>query len=192
MTDSDFTQPHGAPDQKARVLEWLREGKGLTQLEALQHLAVQRLAAIVFRLKEDDGHPIVTELIEVPTRYGPARCARYTLAPALTHSMQVRLPTAAEPPTFENTGVLELRIGDRLVYEKPCPVKLYEAHPMPQGQVDGPCQCERPCPSGGEMAGAYVPPGVGPDDWHQPDWTGRSLVDTDAIRRELFGGDVEE
>lgn len=79
----DLTQPHGAPDQKQRVLDWLRtEPGGLTQLDALQHLAVARLAAVIYRLRTDDGHVITTELIELPTRYGPAQVARYHLAGA--------------------------------------------------------------------------------------------------------------
>lgn len=95
----DLTQPNGAPDQKARVLEWLRsEPHGLTQLDALQHLAVARLAAVVYRLREDDGYRITTELVEMPTRYGPAQVARYHLADAhhVPHTPQSpqRIPTA--------------------------------------------------------------------------------------------------
>ena len=76
----DFVQPHGAPGQKIRVLDYLREHpEGLTQLVALQVLAVSRLAAIVFRLKDDDGHNIVTDLVDMETRYGTAKVARYRL-----------------------------------------------------------------------------------------------------------------
>lgn len=60
-------------------MDWLlTEPGGLTQLQALQHLAVARLAAMVHRLK-GRGHVIRTELVEVATRYGPAKVARYHL-----------------------------------------------------------------------------------------------------------------
>ena len=103
MTDQhpDITQPHGAPDQKARVLDWLRtEPGGLTQLQALQHLAVARLAAVIYRLREDDGHVITTELVEMPTRYGPAQVARYHLereraGKGATAGYAYRVPVAA-------------------------------------------------------------------------------------------------
>lgn len=101
MTDQhpDITQPHGAPDQKARVLEWLRtEPGGLTQLQALQHLAVARLAAVIYRLREDDGHTITTELVEMPTRYGPAQVARYHLAPPAPAPAPQRRPVAVGVP----------------------------------------------------------------------------------------------
>lgn len=76
----ELVQPAGAPDQKTRVLDWLRtHPDGLTQLQALGELAVARLAAVVLRLRAD-GHPITTELVELPTRYGPATVARYHLA----------------------------------------------------------------------------------------------------------------
>lgn len=71
--------PANAPGQEQRILAWLlTETGGLTQLQALQHLAVQRLAAMVYRLK-GRGHVIRTELVEFPTRYGPATAARYHL-----------------------------------------------------------------------------------------------------------------
>lgn len=74
-----ITQPKGAPPQEHRILEALAtRPDGLTQLEALQDLAVARLAAMVHRLKAK-GHNIRTELIEVETRYGPATVARYHL-----------------------------------------------------------------------------------------------------------------
>lgn len=71
--------PANAPGQEQRILDWLHnEPGGLTQLQALQHLAVARLAAMVYRLK-GRGHVIRTELIEVGTRYGPAKVAQYHL-----------------------------------------------------------------------------------------------------------------
>lgn len=98
----EMVQPVGAPEQKARVLEWLqRHPDGLTQLQAFQELAVARLAAIVHRLR-GDGHTITTELVEMPTRYGPAQVARYHL---LTREHGAVRPTtftpAADPPARE-------------------------------------------------------------------------------------------
>lgn len=99
--DLEVTQPTGAPDQKTRVVHWLRtEPGGLTQLQALQHLAVARLAAIVYRLR-GDGFTITTELVEMPTRYGPAQVARYHLATAgggrQRFSLEERAKVAAQP-----------------------------------------------------------------------------------------------
>lgn len=136
MTEIDFTQPHGAPGQKARVLEWLQTEGGLTQLQAWQHLAVARLAAIIHRLREDDGHRIRSELIDMPTRYGTAQVACYHLDTA---------PAAPEP-----------------AYRRPCPVKFSDPEPRDPAPIEGPCECERPCET-------------------------RARVDTDAMRRELFG-----
>lgn len=67
-----------SPGQEERILRWLLVDGGLTQLEALQHLGVQRLAAMIYRLK-GRGHNIRTELVEFQTRYGPAVAARYHL-----------------------------------------------------------------------------------------------------------------
>ena len=79
VTGDGMGQPANAPGQEARILSWLlTEPGGLTQLEALQHLAVQRLAAMVHRLK-GRGHVIRTDLVGVPTRYGEATVARYHL-----------------------------------------------------------------------------------------------------------------
>lgn len=80
MVNADgIGQPANAPGQEARILSWLiTEPGGLTQLQALQHLAVARLAAMVYRLK-GRGHNIRTELVDVDTRYGPAKVARYHL-----------------------------------------------------------------------------------------------------------------
>lgn len=79
MNGDGIGSPANAPGQEQRILAWLlEEPGGLTQLQALQHLAVQRLAAMVYRLK-GRGHVIRTELVEFPTRYGPATAARYHL-----------------------------------------------------------------------------------------------------------------
>ena len=79
VTGDGIGQPANAPGQEQRILAWLlTEPGGLTQLEALQHLAVQRLAAMVFRLK-GRGHVIRTDLVALQTRYGEATVARYHL-----------------------------------------------------------------------------------------------------------------
>lgn len=79
VTGDGIGQPANAPGQEARILAWLlTEPGGLTQLQALSELAVQRLAAMVHRLK-GRGHNIRTELVTVPTRYGDAVVARYHL-----------------------------------------------------------------------------------------------------------------
>jgi len=65
--------------QEAAVLAVLRQGRSLTQLEALAELGVGRLAAVVLRLK-NAGHNVVAESIEAPCRGGrKARVARYSL-----------------------------------------------------------------------------------------------------------------
>lgn len=159
MTDTpDLTQPHGAPDQKARVLEWLQsEPAGLTQLDALQHLAVARLAAIVYRLKHDDGHNIITELVEMPTRYGPAKVARYHLVPpgggavyadgqlvGITPSLELRrIPQYRCAVCCDLGKVMDGQRGDGQPFAVPCPAvgcearALYQAPPPPsRGPID--------------------------------------------------------
>lgn len=79
VTGDGIGQPANAPGQEARILAWLlTEPGGLTQLQALSELAVQRLAAMVHRLK-GRGHVIRTDLVPVQTRYGEAIVARYHL-----------------------------------------------------------------------------------------------------------------
>ena len=141
MTDlvPDFVQPHGAPHQKQRVLDYLREHpEGLTQLVALQVLAVSRLAAIVFRLKDDDGYNITTSLVDMETRYGTAKVARYHLGkPEQFHKggpVGQRTPTSLvgeagieetrmvsfQCPTCCDLGVVRLNQGTRND-TAPCP-----------------------------------------------------------------------
>ncbi len=57
------------PTQATRVLEYMREYGGITQLEALQELGVMRLASRVSDLKRS-GYSIVGERVEVKNRYG--------------------------------------------------------------------------------------------------------------------------
>jgi len=64
--------------QRQMVLEILKEGKGITSMQAFD-LGITRLAAIIFVLRER-GYPIRTESIETVNRYGETtRYARYTL-----------------------------------------------------------------------------------------------------------------
>ena len=57
------------------VLNHLIEHKTLTPLEALQKYGTMRLGAIIFNLRKD--HNIETEMIDVPTRFGTSRVAKY-------------------------------------------------------------------------------------------------------------------
>lgn len=92
--------PANAPGQEQRILEWLlTEPGGLTQLQALQHLAVARLAAMVHRLK-GRGHVIETELVEVGTRYGPAKVARYRLVYLAPKAQQPHPPGVVVPARY--------------------------------------------------------------------------------------------
>ena len=47
-------------EQQERVLAWLRAGKTLTPMEALEHIGCMRLAARIYDLRKA-GWPIVTE-----------------------------------------------------------------------------------------------------------------------------------
>ena len=99
MPSDSIGSPANAPGQEQRILEWLlAEPGGLTQLQAFQHLAVQRLAAMVHRLK-GRGHNIRTELVEMPTRYGPAIVAQYHLvhlAPRASEPLPAGLQARAD------------------------------------------------------------------------------------------------
>lgn len=197
MTAHDpMTQPAGAPDQKARVLEWLQsEPEGLTQLQALQHLAVARLAAIVHRLK-GDGHAIVTELVEMPTRYGPAQVARYHLVPkggqVCVTMVADQLEVAIEPqrvPQYRcavccDQGKLRhgpdtepcpavgclARASAYPANLRPCPVKLYE--PDLALRDGAPTECD-----------GNVPPGCALE-FRDFDQAVRPPLDFDRLRRE--------
>lgn len=74
--------------QNQRVLEYLKKNGSITAREASRELGVDRLSARVFdlRYKPDERkggikrrYEIFTEMIEVKTRYGKARVARYRL-----------------------------------------------------------------------------------------------------------------
>ena len=57
------------PTQAQRVLDYMQEFNGITQLEALRDLGVMRLASRISDLRRQ-GHPIVSELVTVENRFG--------------------------------------------------------------------------------------------------------------------------
>ena len=64
-------------NQEMRVLEYMKQHGGITQLEATNNLGVLRLSARIKDLKEA-GHNIVSEFEEAPNRYGEkTRFKRY-------------------------------------------------------------------------------------------------------------------
>lgn len=67
------------PAQTARLLDYLREHKAITQREAINELGCYRLGARIWELKHD-GHPIKREMITVKDRWGEeTRIASYSL-----------------------------------------------------------------------------------------------------------------
>lgn len=54
--------------QAQRVLDYMREYGGITQLEALKELGVMRLASRISELKKR-GYNIIGERVEVKNRY---------------------------------------------------------------------------------------------------------------------------
>ena len=68
------------PTQAARLLDYLREHRAITQREAINELGCYRLGARIWELKHD-GHPIKREMITVKDRWGEeTRIASYSLA----------------------------------------------------------------------------------------------------------------
>lgn len=68
------------PVQRERVLDYMIENGGITQLEALQELGVMRLASRISELRKH-GHDITGEIVTVKNRYGEqCRIKRYSLA----------------------------------------------------------------------------------------------------------------
>ena len=67
--------------QKERVLDWLKSGHNITQLQALRKWGIMRLGAVIFRIKGQYGKDyIAREMIDVINRYGKkVRIARYSL-----------------------------------------------------------------------------------------------------------------
>lgn len=67
------------PSQNERVLDYIREYGGITQLEALNKLGVMRLASRISNLRKQ-GYPITSEVVRVKNRYGETcRVKRYSL-----------------------------------------------------------------------------------------------------------------
>ena len=62
---------------KERLLEYLKEYKSITSLEAIRDLGNTRLSATIFILK-DEGHNIETENAQVATRWTKADGTRKT------------------------------------------------------------------------------------------------------------------
>lgn len=64
-----MTQQHTRPTQNRRIIEYMTEEGGITQLEALRELGVMRLASRIADLKKQ-GYDIRSERQEVKNRYG--------------------------------------------------------------------------------------------------------------------------
>lgn len=70
---------HSKPTQNERILDYIREYGGITQLEALKELGVMRLASRISDLRRR-GYPIRSEVEQVTNRYGETcRVKRYSL-----------------------------------------------------------------------------------------------------------------
>lgn len=68
------------PTQNQRILDYIEEFGGITQLEALRDLSVMRLASRISDLKRL-GFPIISTAETVNNRYGEkCRIKRYSLA----------------------------------------------------------------------------------------------------------------
>lgn len=68
--------------QAQRVLDYMDEFGGITQLEALRDLGVMRLASRIADLKKQD-YPIKSEMVSVKNRYGEScHIKRYSLQEA--------------------------------------------------------------------------------------------------------------
>jgi hypothetical protein len=65
--------------QSKQILKYLSNGHSLTPRKAQVEFGVMRLAARIKDLR-DDGHAVRSEMVEVPTRNGTARVARYSLS----------------------------------------------------------------------------------------------------------------
>lgn len=60
---------HSKPTQNERILDYIREYGGITQLEALTECSVMRLASRVSDLRKK-GYPITSKMVRVKNRYG--------------------------------------------------------------------------------------------------------------------------
>ena len=59
----------GGNTQCDRILKHMKTHRGITQLTALEKYGVMRLASRIADLRRE-GHPIITEMVEVTNRYG--------------------------------------------------------------------------------------------------------------------------
>ena len=67
------------PTQNEKILAYMKEFGGITQLEALRDLGVMRLASRISDLRKC-GYNIVSEVVAVNNRYGEAcRIKRYKM-----------------------------------------------------------------------------------------------------------------
>ena len=55
--------------QEQRILDYLREFKSITPLEAMRDLGIMRLGARIFDLK-GKGYPIIADKVAVKNRWG--------------------------------------------------------------------------------------------------------------------------
>lgn len=62
--------------QRARICAYLKDGKSITPIEALNMFGAFRLSAIIYVLKYDYGMPIETEMVY---EEGGKRYAKYYL-----------------------------------------------------------------------------------------------------------------
>jgi len=66
--------------QDAEILKHLKTGGTITGLEALNNFGIYRLSSVIYKLRKK-GFKIKTEMVNVKTRYGLGRVARYSLVP---------------------------------------------------------------------------------------------------------------
>lgn len=57
------------PTQAQRILDYIQEHGGITQLDALKDLGVFRLASRISELRKN-GHQISSQMVKVENRYG--------------------------------------------------------------------------------------------------------------------------
>ena len=70
---------HSKPTQNERILDYIREYGGITQIEALKELGVMRLASRISDLRRR-GYTINSSVEQVRNRYGETcRVKRYSL-----------------------------------------------------------------------------------------------------------------
>jgi hypothetical protein len=68
--------------QNQRLLDWLKQWKTITPMEAWQELGIYRLGARAWDLKQA-GHPIKSKLVKVQNRWGETiKVAQYWMEEA--------------------------------------------------------------------------------------------------------------